>query len=121
MEAKAAREGLLTVTPDKTGRVMASAWRHCGGHISTQTQSCWHRYDHFDLLTIRPIVSRMELLGERCRGCGYLYRAQAATGKEPGTPVCPSIRALLAYLHHSHHVRFERLSRIAGLHRNCSA
>ena len=32
----------------------------------------------------------------------------------PGTPLSPSIHALLLYLHHSHHVGFERLSRLMG-------
>lgn len=47
------------------------------------------------------------------RGCGRRYRAEAPVGMQPGTPVGPGIRSLLAYLHHSHHVGFERLSRLA--------
>jgi transposase len=103
----------LAETPDKTEHVMAAACCHCGTDVSTQTQRCRHRYDHIDLPPIRPIVTRVELFGGRCRGCGRRYRAEAPVGMMPGTPFGPGIRSLLAYLHHSHHVSFERLSRIA--------
>jgi transposase len=103
----------LTETPDKTERVIARACGHCGIDVSGQTQHCRHRYDHIDLPPIRPVVTRVELFGGRCAGCGSRYRATAPAGMQPGTPFGPGIRALLAYLHHSHHVGFERLSRIA--------
>lgn len=104
----------LAETPDKTERVMAASCCHCGTDVSSQTQHCRHRYDHIDLPPIRPIVTRIELFGARCGGCGRRYRAEAPAGMEPGTPFGPGIRSLLAYLHHSHHVSFERLSRIAA-------
>ena len=103
----------LTEAPDKTERVIASACGHCGTDVSGHAQRCRHRYDHIDLPPIRPIVTREELFGGRCKGCGSRYRAQAPAAMQPGTPFGPGIRALLAYLHHSHHVGFERLSRIA--------
>lgn len=111
------REGAhrpLSETPDKTERVMAAACCHCGTDVSAQVQRCRHRYDHIDLPPIRPLVTRIELFGGRCRGCGKRYRAEAPVGMVPGTPFGPGIRALLAYLHHSHHVSFERLSRISN-------
>ncbi|MBB4642990.1 MULTISPECIES: IS66 family transposase [Sphingomonadales] len=104
----------LADAPDKTERVIADACGHCGTDVSTQTQHCRHRYDHIDLPPIAPIVTRIELFGGRCRGCGQRYRAQAPAGMPPGTPFGPGIRSLLTYLHHSHHVGFERLSRIAA-------
>lgn len=110
------REGThrpLAETPDKTERVMATACCHCGTDVSGQAQRCRHRYDHIDLPPIRPIVTRIELFGGRCRKCSKRFRAEAPTGMAPGTPFGPGIRSLLAYLHHSHHVGFERLSRIA--------
>ena len=103
----------LADTPDKTERVIADTCGHCGTDVSAQTQRCRHRYDHIDLPPIAPIVTRIELFGGRCRGCGQRYRAQAPAGMPPGTPFGPGIRSLLTYLHHSHHVSFERLSRIA--------
>lgn len=112
-----AREGKhrpLAETPDQTERVMAAACGQCGTDVSSQVQRCRHRYDHIDLPPIRPIVTRIELFGGRCRGCGCRYRAEAPAGMEPGTPFGPGIRSLLAYLHHSHHVGFERLSRLAA-------
>lgn len=104
----------LAETPDKTERVMASECGHCGTDVIGQVQQCRQRYDHVDLPPIRPIVTRVELWGGRCRCCGRRYKAQAPVGMAPGSPFGPGIRALMAYLHHSHHVGFERLSRIAG-------
>lgn len=104
----------LAETPDKTERVMASECGHCGTDVTGQVQQCRQRYDHVDLPPIRPVVTRVELWGGRCRCCGRRYKAQAPVGMAPGSPFGPGIRALMAYLHHSHHVGFERLSRIAG-------
>jgi transposase len=104
----------LADTPDKTERVVASACDHCGTDVSGLAQCCRHRYDYIDLPPIRPIVTRVELFGGRCRGCGRRYRAEAPAGMKPGTPFGSGIRSLLTYLHHSHHVSFERLSRIAA-------
>lgn len=104
----------LAETPDKTERVMASECGHCGTDVTSQVQQCRQRYDHVDLPPIRPVVTRVELWGGRCRCCGRRYKAQAPVGMAPGSPFGPGIRALMAYLHHSHHVGFERLSRIAG-------
>jgi transposase len=104
----------LTEAPDRTERVVAAACGHCGTDVSGAAQRCRHRYDHIDLPPIRPVVTRVELLGGRCGGCGRRYRAAAPAGMAPGTPFGPGIRSLLTYLHHSHHVGFERLSRLAA-------
>jgi len=109
---RAGRFRPLTETPDKTERRMASACGHCGADVSGAAQRCRHRYDHIDLPPIRPVVTRVEIFGGRCGGCGHRYRAEAPAGMPPGTPFGPGIRSLLMYLHHSHHVGFERLSRM---------
>ena len=103
----------LAEAPDKTERRMAESCPHCATDVSGARQSCRHRYDHIDLPTIRPDVTRIELFGGRCGKCGRRYRAEAPAGMPPGTPFGPGIRALLLYLHHSHHVGFERLARMA--------
>ena len=103
----------LAEAPDKTERRMAASCPHCGLDVSGARQSCRHRYDHIDLPTIRPDVTRIELFGGRCGGCGRRYRAEAPAGMAPGTPFGPGIRSVLLYLHHSHHVGFERLARVA--------
>ena len=102
----------LTETPDKTERRTAESCPHCGTATPEAGQQCRHRYDHIDLPPIRPEVTRIELFGGRCGGCGRRYRAEAPVGMGPGTPFGPGIRSLLLYLHHSHHVGFERLSRM---------
>jgi transposase len=104
----------LTPTPDKTERRVACACNHCGAAVSGAAQKLRHAYDHIDLPPIRPIVTRVELMGGRCKGCGLRYRAEAPVDMPPGTPFGPGIRSLLMYLHHSHHVGFERLSRLSS-------
>ena len=105
----------LSDTPDQTERCVAEICPHCGTAVSAEGQRCRHRYDHIELPEIRPVVTRVELFGGRCGGCGKRYRADAPPGKPPGSPFGPAIRSLLLYLHHSHHVSFERL---AGLSRD---
>ena len=109
---RAGRFRPLTERPDKTERRVAGACGHCGADVSGAAQRCRHRYDHIDLPPIRPVVTRVEIFGGRCGGCGHRYRAEAPAGMPPGTPFGPGIRSLLMYLHHSHHVGFERLSRM---------
>ncbi len=58
------------------------------------------------------MVTRVELYGGRCRGCGKRYRAEPPTGMAPGTPFGPRHPLAAGLLHHSHHVGFERLSRM---------
>ena len=91
---------------------MATDCPHCGTSVIEASQHCRHRYDHIDLPVILPVVTRVELFGGRCGGCGRWYRADPPIGQGPGTPFGPGIRSLLLYLHHSHHVSFERLSRM---------
>ena len=102
----------LADNPDRTERCLAKACPHCGTAAPETAQRCRHRYDHIDLPEVRPVVTRVELFGGRCGGCGRRYRAAPPAAMPPGTPFGPGIRSLLAYLHHSHHVGFERLSRM---------
>jgi len=102
----------LTDEPDRTERRIAEACPHCGDAVAAEHQRCRHRYDHIDLPPIRPVVTRVELFGGRCGGCGRRYRAEPPATMMPGTPFGPGVRSLLLYLHHSHHVGFERLSRM---------
>jgi len=102
----------LTAEPDRTERCMALACEGCGADVSGLTQRVRRRYDHIDLPVIRPIVTRVELMGGRCV-CKRRFCAQPPAGLEPGTPFGPGVRSLLMYLHHSHHIGFERLARLA--------
>ena len=88
----------LTETPDKTERRMASECGHCGMDVSGARQRCRQRYDHIELPIIRPVVTRVELFGGRCGGCGHRYKAQAPETIAPGSPFGPGIRSLLMYL-----------------------
>ncbi|WP_041795793.1 IS66 family transposase [Pararhodospirillum photometricum] len=102
----------LTETPDKTERRIVEVCPHCAKAVGERHQVCRHRYDHIDLPSIRPVVTRVELFGGRCPACRRRFRAQAPADHPVGTPFGPGIQALLTYLHHSHHVSFERLARM---------
>ena len=102
----------LAEDPDETLRRRADACGQCGADVSGQVQQVRHRYDHVDIPPVVAHTTRIELLGGRCACCGRRFRAEPPAGMAPGTPLSPSIHALLLYLHHSHHVGFERLSRI---------
>ncbi len=102
----------LSAVPDETIKRLATACPHCAADVSGQTQRCRHRYDHIDLPPITPVVTRIELFGGRCAGCGHRFRAAPPDGMPPGTPFGARIRSLLLYLHHGHHAGFERLSRM---------
>jgi transposase len=102
----------LSAVPDETIKRLATACPHCAADVSGQRQTCRHRYDHIDLPPIAPVVTRIELFGGRCTGCGHRFRAAPPDGMPPGSPFGARIGALLLYLHHSHHAGFERLSRM---------
>ncbi len=104
----------LAEEPDEVLQRRATSCGRCGSDVSGQHQSVRHRYDHIDLPPIRPLTTRIELLGGRCGCCGARFRAEPPESMAPGTPFGPNIHALLLYLHHSHHVGFERLARLMG-------
>ena len=91
---------------------MASACGHCGTDVSGAAQRRCHSYDQIEFPPIRPLVTRVEIFGGRCGGCGRRYRGEAPAGMAAGTPFGPGIGALLMYLHHSHHVGCKRLWRM---------
>jgi transposase len=76
----------LAETPDETVRVAACACGKCGADVSGQRQSVRHRYDHIDIPPVVPHVTRVELLGGRCAGCGSRFKAPPPEGMTPGTP-----------------------------------
>jgi len=87
----------LAPDPDRTERCLADSCPHCQTALSPEAQRCRHRYDHIDLPEVRPVVTRVELFGGRCRQCGRRYRAEPPAALPPGTPFGPGIRSLLAY------------------------
>ena len=103
---------LLAASPDRVVRQRAVSCRHCGADVSGQGQSCRQRYDRVDIPVLASEVTRVELWGGRCAGCGRRFKAEPPEGLPPGTPFGPNIHALLLYLHHGHHVGFERLGRL---------
>ena len=103
----------LTLAPGKTERRMADTCAGCGAEVTRATQRRRRHDDHIDLPVIRPVVTSVELFGERCR-CGKRFYAPAPADITPATPFGPGLRSWPMYLDHSHHIHFKRLSRLAS-------
>jgi len=90
----------LAADPDRAERCLTENCPHCQAALAPAAQRCRYRYDHIDLPKIRPVVTRVELFGGRCRQCGRRYRAEPPAAMPPGTPFGPGIRSLLARIIH---------------------
>ena len=80
---------LLSDEPDRTEQQMVDACPHCGEKVGEAEQHRRHHYDHIDLPVIRPVVTRVELFGGRCRCCGKRYRAERAGRETAGNAIWP--------------------------------
>ncbi|SMP83269.1 hypothetical protein SAMN06296065_1471, partial [Novosphingobium panipatense] len=118
----------LAETPDKIERVIAAACGHCGSDVSGQTRRCRHRYDHIDLPPIRPVVTRVELLGGRCRGVDTVIARQPRPewSREPRldrasalcSPICTT--AIMSVSRAvAHCIGTVRPEHLPGRHRQC--
>jgi transposase len=104
----------LAADPDRVVDCHAEACARCGTAIAAAGQVVRHAYDHIELPPIRPVVTRVRLLGRRCPCCRRRVRGAPPAAMPPGSPFGPTITALLAYLHHHHAVAYDRLSRLMG-------
>ncbi|CAH2603373.1 transposase [Rhodovastum atsumiense] len=73
----------LADTPDQTECCLVEACPHCGAAVAETAQQCRERYDHVDLSVVRPEVTRVEVFGGRCHGCGRRYRAPTPAAMPP--------------------------------------
>lgn len=74
----------LTEAPDTTERCLVDACPRCGAAVAEAAQRCRQRYDHIDLPIVRPVVTRVEVFGGRCGGCGRRYRAPTPPAMSSG-------------------------------------
>jgi len=85
----------LSASPDAVVTVKAKRCPRCEADVSGTRQAVRRRYDHIDLPSVRPVVTRVELLGGRCGFCGARYCADAPVDMPVGTPFGPSIQAMM--------------------------
>jgi transposase len=102
----------LTAVPDETVRARPVRCRHCQVAFAEADHWLDARYDKIDLPPVRPVVTRVERYGGRCRCCGATTLAAVPEGLEPGTPFSVNIVALAMYLRFVHAVSYRRLSRL---------
>ena len=102
--------------PDPTARLdrLASACIHCSADVSSVPQIACEAYDHVEIPSIRPDVTRVTLFGGTCPCCARRFKAPAPEGLEPGSPFGPNLRALVIYLRFTQGISFERLARLVS-------
>jgi transposase len=102
----------LAEHPDKIVDATLAACPHCDHALSPADMTAIHAYDHVDLPSIRPIVTRINRHRGICPCCRKPVSAAAPEGFEPGSPFGPGIEALIIHLHVTQAVSFERLARL---------
>ena len=102
----------LTADPDDVVVAKPARCRHCQMAFADADQTLDARYDKIDVPPVRPVVTRVERYGGRCRCCGATTLAPVPEGMEPGTPFSLNIVALAMYLRFVHALSYRRLSRL---------
>lgn len=100
----------LAEHPDKIIEATLAACPHCDHVLGPADITGIHAYDHVDLPSIRPIITRINRHRGLCPCCRKPVSAPAPEGYEPGSPFGPGIEALIIHLHVTQAISFERLS-----------
>lgn len=100
--------------PNPTTKIDATATRcgHCGTDVSGQVQIACEAYDHIEIPSIKPAVTRITLFGGTCPCCARKFKAAAPEGFPQGSPFGPNLRALIIYLRFTQGIAFARLARL---------
>jgi transposase len=104
----------LAANPDRLIEATLGACPHCDHALGATDQPDIHAYDHIDLPSIRPIVTRIHRHRGVCPCCRKRVAAPAPEGFEPGSPFGPGLCALIIHLHVTQAISFERLARLLG-------
>jgi transposase len=102
----------LAEHPDKIIDATLAACPHCDHGLGPADITGIHAYDHVDLPSIRPIITRINRHRGICPCCRKPVSAPAPEGFEPGSPFGPGIAALIIHLHVTQAISFERLCRL---------
>ena len=95
--------------PDETVTLRAEQCAHCGTRLAGQEQKPQAVYDRIEIPPVRPHVTRVELLGCACPGCGQPVLAAAPAGLGRGSPCGESIAQLATCLRYVHAISYQRL------------
>jgi transposase len=98
--------------PNPTAKrdVFASSCQHCGALFLDTPQFVCEAYDHIEIPSIIPHVTRVSLLGGACLCCARKFKAEPPQDMPKGSPFGPNLRALVIYLRFTQGIAFERLS-----------
>jgi transposase len=109
------RPGVSRVLAEHPDRIIESALTtcpHCAYVLRSADQRDIHAYDHIELPTISPTVTRINRHRGVCPCCRKHVTAPAPKGFEPGSPFGPGLCALIIHLHVTQAISFQRLARL---------
>ena len=116
-EASVGREGggrQLHPDPDQIVTAKVKACPHCAATIAESEQKLHAVYDKIEIPPIKPIVTRVNQYGGKCRHCQQEYVAPVPAGMEAGSPFGSSVRSLAMYYRYTHAISYERLMNMFG-------
>ena len=90
--------------------MFASSCQHCGSLFLDTPQFVCEAYDHIEIPSIIPHVTRVSLLGGACLCCARKFKAEPPQDMPKGSPFGPNLRALVIYLRFTQGIAFERLA-----------
>jgi transposase len=99
----------LDPNPTQVREIRAACCPHCRGELATAAQAVGERYDHIDILPVRPEVTRVVLMGGSCPHCARAFKAAPPADMPPGSPFGTRLRALVLHLRFSQNIGFDRL------------
>ena len=100
----------LSPNPDQVVVAKLSNCPHCGTSRDRLSEQLSAVYERIELPLVKPIVTRVERYGYRCRDCEHESKAPVPAGLEEGSPFGASVAAVVVYLRYAHAVSYPRLS-----------
>jgi transposase len=100
----------LDPDPTRTRALRADCCPHCRGDVADAAQTPRESYDHVEIPSVRPEVTRVTLMGGVCPHCARAFKAAPPADMPPGSPFGANLRALALHLRFSQGIGFERLA-----------
>ena len=102
----------LSESPDQIIKATVKSCAGCGKEIAESMQILLEKYDKIDIPPIKPIVTRVERYGCKCKGCGQQQIANVPVGMESGSPFGNRIAALVTTMRYSHGISYNRMQQM---------